>query len=179
MGWTAERVATLTRLWLEGCSGAEIARTLGGGATRNAVIAKVWRLGLGRSDPSAPPMRAPVKAGPKGGRRKAVPPKAPAPPKVKPRPANVVELSVPRAAEGQPACKWPIGEPGELDFTFCGGVTVQGRPYCAPHCKRAGMKQTPKAVQTMGGRVAAGFRFNHYGDGRQRLAGHGKRWGAS
>ncbi len=45
MPWTDERVETLKKLWIEGQSASQIAKTLGG-VTRNAVIGKVHRLGL-------------------------------------------------------------------------------------------------------------------------------------
>ena len=35
------------------------------------------------------------------------------------------------------SCRWPIGDPHDLDFHFCGKRVVIGRPYCAAHCKRA------------------------------------------
>ena len=45
MAWTDERVELLKKLWAEGLSASQIAGRLGG-ATRNAVIGKVHRLGL-------------------------------------------------------------------------------------------------------------------------------------
>jgi GcrA cell cycle regulator len=30
-------------------------------------------------------------------------------------------------------CKWPIGDPSEHGFTFCGHAASPGRPYCARH----------------------------------------------
>lgn len=45
MSWTDERVETLKKMWAEGQSASQIAKTLGG-VTRNAVIGKVHRLGL-------------------------------------------------------------------------------------------------------------------------------------
>jgi GcrA cell cycle regulator len=54
-GWTDDRVGALKKLWLEGQSASQIAKQLGGGVTRNAVIGKVHRLGLsGRAAPSQP-----------------------------------------------------------------------------------------------------------------------------
>ncbi|WP_420472139.1 GcrA family cell cycle regulator, partial [Brevundimonas sp. FT23042] len=54
-GWTEDRVGALKKLWLEGQSASQIAKQLGGGVTRNAVIGKVHRLGLsGRAAPSQP-----------------------------------------------------------------------------------------------------------------------------
>ena len=52
-GWTDDRVGALKKLWLEGQSASQIAKQLGGGVTRNAVIGMVHRLGLsGRAAPS-------------------------------------------------------------------------------------------------------------------------------
>jgi hypothetical protein len=31
------------------------------------------------------------------------------------------------------ACRWPIGEPGEAGFHYCGAASVSGRSYCAAH----------------------------------------------
>ncbi|WP_287069407.1 GcrA family cell cycle regulator, partial [Methylobacterium sp.] len=56
VSWTDERVELLRRLWEDGQSASKIAAQLGG-VTRNAVIGKVHRLGLGgraRSGTEAP-----------------------------------------------------------------------------------------------------------------------------
>lgn len=44
--WTPESTATLKALWAEGLSAAEIVPRINGGVTRNAVIGKLFRLGL-------------------------------------------------------------------------------------------------------------------------------------
>jgi len=46
MSWTDERVTVLKQLWGEGKTAAEIAKELGEGVTRNAVIGKAHRLKL-------------------------------------------------------------------------------------------------------------------------------------
>ena len=52
MSWTDERIALLKRMWKEGKSAADIAKTLGKGVTRNAVIGKAHRMSLtGRPSP--------------------------------------------------------------------------------------------------------------------------------
>jgi GcrA cell cycle regulator len=60
MGWDAEDVALLKKLWAVGQSAAQIARRLG--YSRNAVSAKLTRLGLkrGRKPPTAKPKIRPV-----------------------------------------------------------------------------------------------------------------------
>ncbi|MBV6632682.1 MAG: global cell cycle regulator GcrA-like protein [Alphaproteobacteria bacterium] len=34
-------------------------------------------------------------------------------------------------------CKWPIGDPRDPDFRFCGKQTSNGLPYCETHCQQA------------------------------------------
>lgn len=40
------------------------------------------------------------------------------------------------------ACLWPIGDPGDSDFHFCGEEPVPGKPYCAEHAARAYITRT-------------------------------------
>src|SRR3984893_17650389 len=60
MGWDAEDVALLKKLWAVGQSAAQIAHRLG--YSRNAVCAKLLRLGLkrGHKPPTAKPKIRPV-----------------------------------------------------------------------------------------------------------------------
>ena len=60
MGWDAEDIALLRKLWAVGQSAAQIARRLG--CSRNAVCAKLTRLGLkrGHRPPTAKPKIRPV-----------------------------------------------------------------------------------------------------------------------
>ncbi len=30
-------------------------------------------------------------------------------------------------------CRWPIGDPREAGFHFCGARQAEGRPYCVTH----------------------------------------------
>lgn len=42
-------------------------------------------------------------------------------------------------------CAWPIGDPGQPGFRFCGVARVGGaRPYCPEHEQRARDPQQPK-----------------------------------
>ena len=52
----------------------------------------------------------------------------PAPPKEKP--ANVLTMETLKPG----MCSWPIGEPGDEGFRFCGEPVAVGKPYCAAHC---------------------------------------------
>lgn len=42
-----------------------------------------------------------------------------------------------RRSLGSQTCAWPIGDPGDPSFRFCGERTVPGKPYCAAHCAMA------------------------------------------
>ena len=35
------------------------------------------------------------------------------------------------------SCRWPLGDPNDPDFSFCGEEAVPGKPYCATHCLEA------------------------------------------
>ncbi|MGA0608431.1 GcrA family cell cycle regulator [Phenylobacterium sp. VNQ135] len=126
--WTKDRVDTLTRLWRDGLSAAQIAAALSG-VTRNAVIGKIHRLGLsGRAKPAVPGLRRPkVRAAPAKLRRRAAPAcrGAQGPVLESPGLASVASVTA-------HACRWPIGDPKAEDFTLCGARATRG-PYCGPH----------------------------------------------
>lgn len=56
--WSPDAVVEMHRLWKRGMSATEIAETLsekfGGDLTRNSVISKIDRVGIGRQQPSKP-----------------------------------------------------------------------------------------------------------------------------
>ncbi len=156
MGWTEERVAELKKLWAEGHSASQIAKRLGS-VTRNAVIGKVHRLGLsGRATPSRPVKRPPRLARPKpqqiqrpaaapvarGANALAVRPE-PAHSHVTEAEANIEPQRLPNGdmvtvlTVKDSMCKWPIGDPADANFGFCGHGTQEGSPYCAEHARVA------------------------------------------
>ncbi len=53
--------------------------------------------------------------------------------------AEVVPLrtGVTIAELGSSTCRWPLGDPAEPGFAFCGHRTEPGQPYCAQHLERA------------------------------------------
>lgn len=144
MAWTDDRVDTLKKLWAQGLSASQIAKQLGG-VTRNAVIGKVHRLGLsGRATPSRPPSRVSSN---------------------RPRPAIRPDRSIAAGSEHQKPprfavraltdgvgagedfagvlnltdhiCRWPMGDPAEPGFQFCGRKCKSGSPYCEAHAELA------------------------------------------
>lgn len=154
MSWNDERKERLIKLYGEGLSASIIADRLGG-VTRNAVIGKCHRLGLTG--------RAALVAKPKHNQNRKRPRSQPvkiAPSKTKvvrlgntafrrlleqdAQPLPVVEeLEIPLAERKTvetltaSSCRWPIGDPQEPDFHFCGKNHVAGLPYCEFHARRA------------------------------------------
>jgi GcrA cell cycle regulator len=171
--WTDDRVATLKKLWTEGLSASQIAKQLGG-VTRNAVIGKVHRLGLaGRAAPSRPikrvsvpvarirPSIAPVSVDAAAEIAKAVRLKKASAALVGNEPANpsAETPAKPIAAKVRPLregeiigvlelgpnmCKWPIGDPGDPDFGFCGTHCASGAVYCEEHAAIAFQPAMPR-----------------------------------
>ena len=153
MSWTDERVEVLKQLWAEGHSASQIAKQLGG-VTRNAVIGKVHRLGLsGRATPSRPVKRPPRLARPKPrvmpDGTVTMPTPAVTIPIEQARPVERTAMIAPlpplKLADGDAAtiltlrdsmCKWPIGDPADPKFAFCGRKSDCG-PYCSEHAKVA------------------------------------------
>jgi GcrA cell cycle regulator len=145
--WNPERVALLRNFVGAGLTCSQIAAEIG--VTRNAVIGKIHRLGLGPGRPAAVPGRA-------------------CPPRTwRPRLASQRQLlrligaDAPRSAAAsaieavavdsaqrcsllelaQGKCRWPVSDQsdasGATDFVFCGNEAVDGFSYCAGHARLA------------------------------------------
>lgn len=145
MGWTDERKALLIKRWDDGASAAQIAKELGEGVSRNAVLGIVHRAGKSnraqpttpsRTTRSAPRAPRPITLRLAGNSMVFHEPSEPRPPAVivdfKDETAGTATLETLGAYQ----CKWPIGSPSEPDFTFCGAQAMDG-PYCPPHTERA------------------------------------------
>jgi GcrA cell cycle regulator len=160
-GWTEDRVGALKKLWLEGQSASQIAKQLGGGVTRNAVIGKVHRLGLsGRATPSQPARAATTFRPAKTRTTPPVQPTAPRKfegarieavalrPNVPVAPTPIVAVAeLPGTATvltlGAHMCKWPIGDPSSREFSFCGRRASEG-VYCGEHARVAYQPQVKR-----------------------------------
>ncbi|WP_300544543.1 GcrA family cell cycle regulator [Maricaulis sp.] len=178
MAWTDERVEQLKKLWSEGLSASQIAKQLGG-VTRNAVIGKVHRLGLsGRATPSRPARRTVKPSRPRTTTASTAPAARPV---SRPSPSTAPAASAPAPVEpavlpsGEFAtvltlrdsmCKWPIGDPAQAEFRFCGRKTCGGNAYCEAHSSMAyqpGNKRRRKATADAGAAldaIAATRRYN-------------------
>jgi GcrA cell cycle regulator len=153
------------RLWREGVSARDIADQLGHGLTKGMVIGFVRRERLTflprpgvaprRERAAAPPPAAAVSAGPAeaqvvrevgdaeiatidaahdapASERPIVVEDAQAPvPQITARLFGPVET---HALERR-HCRWPLGDPRDRDFRYCGGKRLSGFPYCAEHVR--------------------------------------------
>ena len=139
--WTGEKVDQLRALWASNTlSAAEIAAIIGA-PSRNAVLGKAHRLRLPRKKTA--PVRRHVRARSHAVKPAFVKPKPrplPRPRPVSPNPNPIeipvaVMLSIMELTDH--ACKFPIGDPREPGFGFCGHPSTEGKPYCAYHCRVA------------------------------------------
>jgi len=112
MVWTEDKIKKLKKMWQVGKPTAEIAKMLG--MSKNSIIGKVHRLNL-KVRPS--PIKTDT-AKPKKTQQKVV------------EKVGLMDLKL-------TTCRWPIGDPKDEDFCFCGKQTITGKPYCAQHCKEA------------------------------------------
>jgi GcrA cell cycle regulator len=166
--WTDERVELLKKLWAEGLSASQIALELGG-ITRNAVIGKVHRLGLsGRAKTASVSGPRPRKSRPPPHGFRAMRPSvrgntalalhSATAYDLEPEPTlieNVVPIgqrcSILELTEDK--CHWPIGDPGQSDFFFCGGKTAGGLPYCGYHARVAYQPVTDRRRERRAARI--------------------------
>lgn len=159
MIWTDEMTAKLKKLWAEGLSASQCAEALGG-VTRHAVLAKCDRLRK-RGNLDAPARRDGDLAKARTLKERSARTSAMLAAKRKaggPRPTwdvgrkpIVVEPYVEQGDDGVAPkskqvtladlenhhCRWPIGDPRQTSFKFCGCNKVPGLSYCEPHARRA------------------------------------------
>lgn len=139
MSWTDDRVALLKKLWTEGRSAAEIAKELGG-ITRNAVIGKAHRLKLSnRVSPIQQNNKKPAAAKPVEKRiEKSVADLPLSKAVVKAKQPDREAGSLLSLLDLKPRmCRWPVGDPHDETFGFCGEDVIMGLPYCCEHAKMA------------------------------------------
>lgn len=144
--WTDDRVDLLKKLWTEGASASAIAKELGG-ITRNSVIGKRLRLGLptrGKGSDSAQPReRKPRRPRDPVTLRHIAAKEAPlVPPDPLPQ-ERMDDQTIPLAQRctlmdlTQSKCRWPVGDPRESSFFFCGAAAAEGCVYCVHHSRVA------------------------------------------
>ena len=158
--WTEERVALLKKLWGDGYSASRCAARLGGGVTREAVCGNISRLehkgelaprgdrnGQNRVMQKSRKHRAPKpwrhlqvfgfidKNAPK-----AVAKDGYVPPADEPAPLHQRKTV---ATLEDDSCRFPLGDPLEASFHFCGAEAMPGSVYCRPHHVRCYVQTGP------------------------------------
>jgi GcrA cell cycle regulator len=150
--WTESRITTLTTLWQAGQSASQVARQLGG-VSRSAVIGKVHRLGLsGRAVPARPRAVAaprasramrPSSAAKERAIRLSTVERSPHVASVKGylppvrTPADELTATATLMTLGPASCRWPIGDPRDDDFGYCGRPRPPMSTYCDCHAQVA------------------------------------------
>lgn len=150
MNIAAADLPKLKRLWDAGLTAVECGVELGLDGTAAEIRQAVMRALEGESVETSAPAIVP----PPERRVAAPPPTKPAanddatpPPFTAPKPIRDVEnpfdLEIPagrRKTIRQLAdrdCRWPVGDPRDPGFFFCGTLTVEGESYCSFHCRKA------------------------------------------
>jgi GcrA cell cycle regulator len=166
--WDDERSALAAKLYREGLSAAQIAKQLGGGLTRNAVIGRLHRMGASNQDRRPDAQRRggsarakqmsladkPRRTAGEGGltnRLKQMPakPRGPTPAAPKLRVINVESVPKTLMQLRPRMCRWPIEmdvkTPATAESLFCAARTAEGEPFCRAHRALAWVKPNPKA----------------------------------
>ena len=169
MVWTEETVEELKKMWDKGMTTGQIAKALN--VTKNSIIGKVHRLCLtARPSPikkSATPKKVETedkKTTTKTKKSckatdskekvadkkvdKTVKEKVSTPKEVKVAETvtNVIEeTNIPLVKLDNHTCRWPLGDPRDDDFCFCGKRINTGQTYCEEHAAVAYVRNGKKS----------------------------------
>ena len=134
MVWTDEQVEQLKKLWEKGLTTGEIGKALG--VSKNAVVGKAHRLELnGRPSPirrnEEEEVEQPAETEEKTTvvEKKKTAKTTSAPKRVEKDKKKLFTVNDLTAH----SCRWPIGDPKDEDFHFCGKEALPDKPYCAEH----------------------------------------------
>lgn len=191
--WTDERIDLVRTLWSQGASAQRIARELGAGISRGAVLGKIHRLGIMQMSPNSGARRSERNdaglavrrerdvAGELASSQRELPNKQRGLPAwVRDAEAYIdnplADVDIPASQRrtllelSDRACRWPVGDPSRSDFFFCGADAFPGKPYCAAHCARAYRPDEdppPGHESTLASRRARISRHRHLHQARQ------------
>lgn len=137
MSWNQQKVEDLKKLWNDGVATSRIGEQLG--FTKNAVIGKAFRLGLERRQNSRKKISQPASFSSTTLYRQTSSSSSSI--SVKKEPIRRREkFSFKKSIVGTGnfrSCQWPIGDPLEEGFHYCGGQNIPTKPYCIEHFKKA------------------------------------------
>ena len=138
MSWNQQKVDNLKKLWNEGVATSRIGEQLG--FTKNAVIGKAFRLGLERRQNSRKKTNQSQSVSSVTMYRET---SAPNHSQITPKrevTKRREKFSFKKSIVGTgsfKSCQWPIGDPLEEGFHYCGGQNIPTKPYCIEHYKKA------------------------------------------
>ena len=150
MGWTEERVEQLKTLWTEGLSASQIARVHGRGhpQCRDRQGASAGPGGPRRTSTRAERPRIRCRASTSRAR-------SPEPEIVEEDPITLEDGNFATVLTiNDRMCRWPIGDPAENEFHFCGRKPKDGSPYCEAHARKAYQPQSARRDRRADGRVS-------------------------
>lgn len=127
-------MARMAELRTAGWSASAIAADLGGGVTRNAVIGKLGRMKVawkGEALKYRPPLKKRPVAAKRPPRKVSPAPQRPLPPPPAPTPLGGGPITIADLTNYR--CHWPLGDPKEASFRYCGAAKAPDGPYCASH----------------------------------------------
>lgn len=154
MIWTDDVVEELKKMWDRGMTTGQIAKALN--VTKNSIIGKVHRLCLtARPSPiKKVSSKSESKPSPNIKRSKAVKDtkidKAEGKSLSQESPLDlsaslpVEETNIPLVKLDNHTCRWPLGDPRDDDFCFCGKRVKTGQTYCEEHAAIAYVRVTKK-----------------------------------
>lgn len=166
MAWTDEMVEQLREMWKQGLTTGEIGKRLG--VSKNSIVGKVHRLGLsGRPSPikkkdtsettptNIDVSETPVKtSSPKTEKKIGKPDKKAEEKELPIFSEEKIETSAlsHHSHNGNTSltdldnhtCRWPIGDPKDENFHFCGKKVRIGQTYCDEHANIAYVKAIKK-----------------------------------
>ena len=138
MSWNQQKVDDLKKLWNEGVATSRIGEQLG--FTKNAVIGKAFRLGLERRQNSRKKTsHSQTVSSVTMYRETSAPSNSQTTPKrevTRRREKFSFKKSIVGTGSFK-SCQWPIGDPLEEGFHYCGGQNIPTKPYCIEHFKKA------------------------------------------
>ena len=138
MSWNQQKVDDLKKLWNEGVATSRIGEQLG--FTKNAVIGKAFRLGLERRQNSRKKNSHSQSVSSVTMYRETSTPGHSQIAQKKEVTRRREKFSFKKSIVGTgsfKSCQWPIGDPLEEGFHYCGGQNIPTKPYCIEHYKKA------------------------------------------
>jgi GcrA cell cycle regulator len=150
MIWTDEVVEELRKMWDRGMTTGQIAKALN--VTKNSIIGKVHRLCLtARPSPikkaSAKTEKKPATESKKVATtlsKSSMETVADVAPVVEKTENYVEETNIPLVKLDNHTCRWPLGDPRDDDFCFCGKRIKTGQTYCEEHAAIAYVRNAKK-----------------------------------